>query len=49
MGESGDRRFRRFKFTCHTSATENLFTKSDLMKAFFLTQQSLLQAAALAS
>jgi len=35
MGENGDRRFRRFKLSYHTSATENPFTKSDLMKSIF--------------
>src|SRR5271165_1585921 len=35
MGENGDRRLRRIKLTYHTSATENLFTKSDLMKSIF--------------
>ena len=33
MGENGDRRLRRIKLTYHTSATENPFTKSDLMKS----------------
>jgi hypothetical protein len=33
MGKNGDPRFRRFKLTYHTSATENPFTKSDLMKS----------------
>jgi tetratricopeptide (TPR) repeat protein len=33
MGENGDHRLRRIKLTYHTSAAENLFTKSDLMKS----------------
>ena len=33
MGKNGDLRLRRFKLTYHTSATENPFTKSDLMKS----------------
>jgi tetratricopeptide (TPR) repeat protein len=35
MREKVDRRLRRIKLTYHTSATENLFTKSDLMKSIF--------------
>src|SRR6202790_921870 len=35
MGENGDRRLRRIKLTYHTSATENPFTESDLMKSIF--------------
>jgi len=33
MGEEGDRRLRRSKITYYRSATENPFTKSDLMKS----------------
>jgi len=33
MGKNGDLRLRRFKLTYHRSATENPFTKSDLMKS----------------
>src|ERR1700692_1295780 len=33
MGENGDHRLRRIKLTYHTSAAENPFTKSDLMKS----------------
>jgi tetratricopeptide (TPR) repeat protein len=35
MGEEGDRRLRRSKITYYRSATENPFTKSDLMKSIF--------------
>jgi TolA-binding protein len=35
MGENGDRRLRRIKPSYHTSATENPFTESDLMKSIF--------------
>src|SRR5580700_4663737 len=33
MGKNGDLRLRRFKLTYHRSATENPFTKSNLMKS----------------
>ena len=33
MGENGDHILRRIKLTYYTSATENPFTKSDLMKS----------------
>ena len=33
MGENGDHRLRRIKLTYHTSAAENPFTKSDLMRS----------------
>ena len=35
MGKNGDRRLRRIKLSYHTSATENPFTESDLMKSIF--------------
>ena len=35
MEKNGDRRLRRIKLTYHRSATENPFTKSDLMKSIF--------------
>jgi hypothetical protein len=33
MGKNGDLRLRRIKLTYHRSATENPYTKSDLMES----------------